>query len=125
MNEGSVVRWFKLGNDIYQHLIFCNEDDRIELQKNDGEVILTFDFSMNVFDADKKHIGKIGIKTLERFDYWVFETDDGAKNIVGGNTWKVESHIDLEVEVSKWYLKQYVMPKNEGVDDASKNNPRT
>lgn len=119
MNEGAVVRWFKLGNDIYQHLIFCNEDDRIELRKNDGEVILTFDSSMNVFDADKKHIGKIGIKTLERFDYWVFETDDGAKNIVGGPVWKVESHIDLEVDVSKWYLKQYVMPKNEGVNYAN------
>lgn len=105
---GVPIRYFCLNNEIYIHQIFSSEDDRVELVDDSGTMILTFDATMRVFNHDKVQIGHIQMEERDGFCCWCFvpcNVPYDQKTIIwGGSVRLVESHIDLEVEVSKWYL---------------------
>ena len=109
MSRGSLVRWFRANNSFYEVVIFADEDNRIELINRAGDVMLTYDSSLNVLDSNKNKIGKIGIQTVAGQSIWVFNSDvEVDKVIYGLDTGLAESHLNLEVEVSKWYIQTYL-----------------
>ena len=94
----TIVRSFEhLGED-YFHVLFCDEDDRIELHDGDGNTILEYDASCNVRDEH----GKVGDFRLEN-GLWVSYARPNMDRTVHPCR-GVEALLDAEVEFSKRYL---------------------
>lgn len=102
--SGITIRCFDFKDQSYMHQIFCDEDDRIELIDHSGTTLLTFDASMRVYDKNKVLIGHIKMEDKDNVRCWCF-VPSGQKTVIWGDSVRfAESHIDLEVDVSKWYL---------------------
>jgi hypothetical protein len=102
--SGTIIRNFIHNQHVYTHKIFCYEDDRVELIDESGLTLLTFDASMRIYDNDQVLIGHIKIKDKDNVRRWCF-VPSGQKIVIWGDSVRfAESHIDLEVDVSKWYL---------------------
>lgn len=98
-NGGVSVDYFRVGDKVYEHLIFCSEDDRIELHTvpND-KPLLKFDSSCGVWTPDGKKYGRLRMWNGNEWEF-IFAADERAFE---------HTHRDLlklEVEVSKHYLK--------------------
>lgn len=97
-NGGVNVDTFRVEGVIYEHLIFCHEDDRIELHTvPNGKPLLTFDANCGVWTPDGKLYGRLQFWSG---DVWEFRFADDTKF---GTTHR--DILKLEVEVSKHYLK--------------------
>lgn len=91
-----------LGNDklFYKHVIFM-DDDRVECQRDSGEMVLKFDSVGRVSDGRNNQIGRFRMKLndITKTHTWSFEGTDGWFNQDYG--WDL---LKAEMEVSKKYL---------------------
>jgi hypothetical protein len=95
-NAKTNIYCFVINDEGYDHSLYF-VDDRIECTNIEtGELILTFDYRGNVFDKNKKSIGRFSVN-----DYiWSFEKDDGT-------VLEKTSHdlLRFEAEISILYIK--------------------
>lgn len=95
-NGGANVDTFLVDGVRYEHLIFCSEDDRIELHTvPNGKPMLKFDANCGVWTPDGELYGRLNVDGRD----WYFTFADGTK-------FEKTNYdlLKLEVEVSKHYL---------------------
>lgn len=88
---------FSLGDKLYKHVIFIDEDDRVELQDGRGTTVLTYTADCVVYDKDKSLLGMFSMDGRGR---WLFQ---GRGKHSQPYTF-THDLLEAEVEVSKMYL---------------------
>ena len=92
----SPVGSFLLGNCLYSHSIFCADDDRVELQDNKGNTLMTYTANCAVLDKDGEEVGRWNMDN----NRWVYYNFSDKQEI----TFKYDL-LEAEMEVSKMFLK--------------------
>lgn len=97
-SKGSLLGCFMVKGEVYQHHIFTREDDRVECTNENGDVVLTFGSSCNVYNIKGEKIGC----ALNRGDGWSFKLLQNGE-IYPMNYW--DDLIKSELEFAKLYLR--------------------
>lgn len=94
------------GGQTYKHVLFCNEDDRIECQDMGGGVILTYDASCNIW-KDGDIIARSGMAEVDGETRWVFTLEDASTGMALGPSPDIDPDalLKAEVEFTKVYLR--------------------
>jgi hypothetical protein len=90
----SPIESFRHNGKIYHHVIFCSDDDRVELKDDEGKCLLIFDAKCGIHLPDHKtQIGQVSM----RDDVW-FSIIEGQPEL------RHQNNLKLEVMISKQYL---------------------
>lgn len=91
----SYIDAFIFNDEVFEHVIFTDEDDRVECRDGDGKVRLTYTTNCRVLDGGKKLIGRWSMPDNQ----WIFIPEgEGQQRTYGRDLLKAE------VEVSKLYI---------------------
>lgn len=101
-HQASHIESFTAGGAIYRHVIFCSDDDRVEMQDDSGKTILTFTSDCEVHDELSGQIGTFHMRGDDH--HWDY------KQIGQGTITFGQDLLKAEVEVSKLYLAAMVNP---------------
>lgn len=101
--SASVIDRFFVGSDLYFHVIHT-DDDRIELQDDGGNVVLTYTANGYVVKPDKSYIGRFHLRDNMHRRSWVLAKlgeEPGSPDVL------VFGHdlIRAEIDLSKMFIK--------------------
>ena len=100
-----IVRTVRVGHSHLAHVLFPTEDDRIEVQDEQGKPLLIYDANCNILAPE----GRIGSFCVEG-DHWVSYHGPVRTRRVHRRMVEVDGLIDSEVEFTKMYLAERNLP---------------